>query len=454
MGKSEVTIIVALILLTLVFIFLLPEKTGIAIIGLTVVIAVAIKKIRADRRLLTIVILSLAAHHGASVVNAFYVTLKGADVDAIMFHDTATLMASSIQPGWFSEFGGLDVGSQFYSRFLSFFYRLFGISIFLGQELSILAYLGSCIVMIKFTDLIGIRKWRLGVIALYGLLPSLIIFTSITLRESYQILLYLVLAYQAVKLRKTPSIKSIVFILGAGIWLALLHNGLIIYALFMVSISLLWGLRVNILNWRWKTIASLVITFTLIVGIVAIWSFFASDMGGVSRALISGEGADYTGVYRDRTTTSYDRASYGGTLDTSSLTAFIPSAALVFTMYMLAPFPWQVSDTIDIYGAFEGYLRLLLIYHALVTWYRTWGERRSQWGFLIICYFSLEFLWAMGTANWGTAIRHHIVAYGILVLIGGPGFLRMIIRPFVRLKRKKQRIRFAPFTNKRGFARG
>jgi hypothetical protein len=446
MSKPELIVIAGIILLTLAFIFLLPEKASIAIVGLTGILAISVRRIRADWRLLAIIILTLAVHHGVSVVNAFYTTLKGADVDAITFHDTATLMASSIQPGWFSEFGGLDIGSQFYSRFLSVFYRLFGVSIFLGQELSILAYLGSCILMTKLISLTGTRKWRLGIIALYGLLPSIIIFTSITLRESYQILLYLMLVYQAVKLRRSPSIRSMLLLIVAGLGLALLHNGLIIYALFMVSISLLWGLRVNIINWQRKTLVSLAVTLTLMAGIIGIWSFFASDMGGASRALILGEGADYAGVYRDRTTTSYDRASYGGTLDTSSLTNFIPSAALVFTLYMFAPFPWQISDAVDIYGALEGYLRLLLIYHALVTWHRISGERRSQWGFLIICYFSLEFLWAMGTANWGTAIRHHVVAYGILVLIGGPGFLRMITRPFIRLRRRKRRLRFAPIT--------
>ena len=439
--------------MTLVFVFLLPEKAGVAIVGLTGIIAISIKRIRSDWRLLALVLLTLAAHHILSLTNAFYTTLKGADVDAITFHDTAVLMANSIQPEWFGEFGGLDVGSKFYSRLLSVFYRFFGSSMFLGQELSVLIYLGSCILLIKFTDLLGIRKWRLGIVALYGLLPSLVIFTSITLRESYQIFLYLLLAYQALRLRQNPSVKKVSLIISAGLGLAILHNGLIIYAVFMISVGLLWGLRVSIRSWRRQTILPLIVAFTLIVGIVIAWTFFASEMGGASRALILGEGADYAGVYRDRTTTSYDRASYGGKLDTSSVTAFIPSAATVFTMYMFAPFPWQISDAVDIYGAIEGYLRLLLIYQAMATWYRASGERRSQWGFLLICFFSLEFLWAMGTANWGTAIRHHTVAYCLLVLTGGPGLFRMIIKPFSRLKRKAPRSRFVPVVNKQGFAR-
>jgi 4-amino-4-deoxy-L-arabinose transferase-like glycosyltransferase len=439
--------------MTLVFVFLLPEKAGVAIVGLTGIIAIGVKQIRSDWRLLSIVLLTLAAHHILSVTNAFYTTLKGADVDAIGFHETATLMASSIQPEWFGEFGGLDVGSKFYSRWLSVFYQFFGVSMFLGQELSVLAYLGSCILLIKFTNLLGIRHWRLGIVALYGLLPSVVIFTSITMRESYQIFLYLLLAYQASRLRQNPSVKKVSLIISAGLGLAILHNGLIIYALFIISLGLLWGLRIGIKSWRRQTIVALLVAFTLIISIIIAWTFFANDMGGASRALILGEGADYAGVYRDRTTTSYDRASYGGKLDTSSFTAFIPSAAMVFVMYMFAPFPWQISDAVDVYGAVEGYLRLLLIYQALATWYRASGERRSQWGFLLVCFFSLEFLWALGTANWGTAIRHHTVAYCLLVLTGGPGLFRMIIKPFSKLKRKAPRARFVTVLNKRGFVK-
>ena len=32
-------------------------------------------------------------------------------------------------------------------------------------------------------------------------------------------------------------------------------------------------------------------------------------------------------------------------------------------------------------------------------------------------------MWALGTANWGTAVRHHVPAYGIIVLLGGPGLI-------------------------------
>ena len=35
---------------------------------------------------------------------------------------------------------------------------------------------------------------------------------------------------------------------------------------------------------------------------------------------------------------------------------------------------------------------------------------------IFLMWFSIELIWSIGTINWGTAFRHHTVAYGLLVL--------------------------------------
>ena len=453
-NKSGTSVLLIAFLIIVVTSFLSAEWAALIILYGTYILFFTDKDTHSDWRLLLVVFLALSARHIASFINAYYFLLIGADMDAIGFHETAIVMAHSIQPGWFAEFGGMDAGSGSYTRFLAVFYRLFGDSKFLGQELSILAFAFSCLLMVKLTKRLGVVRWQIGLIFIYGLLPSVIVFTSITMRESFQLLFFLMVTYFSISLRRTPSLSKMIMMIIAGFGLGILHNGLVIYAVFLVCLGFFWGLRFSLRKWEGRSLIAKLVGAGLLGSVLFTWFVIASDVGGASRALISGEGAEYAGVYRDRTTTSYDRASYGGKLDTSSLTSFIPSAAMVFTMYMLAPFPWQIRDAVDFYAAFEGYLRLLLIYQALATWYRASGERRSQWGFLIICFFSLEFLWAMGTANWGTAIRHHVIAYSLLVLTGGPGLLRMVIRPFASIKRRARRTRYMSPVNRRGLAGG
>jgi hypothetical protein len=90
---------------------------------------------------------------------------------------------------------------------------------------------------------------------------------------------------------------------------------------------------------------------------------------------------------------------------------------------MLAPFPWQIGSPLDIEAMLEGWVRLALLVTSWRAWRLSVGEARSRIGFLFCLFVAMEFLWALGTVNWGTAVRHHILAYGLLALTGGPGLL-------------------------------
>lgn len=41
---------------------------------------------------------------------------------------------------------------------------------------------------------------------------------------------------------------------------------------------------------------------------------------------------------------------------------------------------------------------------------------------LAIMFIAMEGIWSAGTANWGTAFRHRVVAWGLLVAVGGHFF--------------------------------
>jgi hypothetical protein len=450
MNRKEVIIFLVVIILTLPFGWITGEWISLCLSYISFGIVIFSRDMSSDLKLCSFVILAILVRHLASLINFYYFILIGADMDAVGFHNNASIMASSIQPAWFGEFGTLEAGSKVYVEYLAFFYRIFGDSKLIGQTLSIVAFSFSFLVLIKITKRLRLTRYGVGLSILYGLLPSVIIFTSITLREAYQMLFFLMSIYFALWLRKKATLPTMIMSIIGAAGLAVLHNGLLVYAIFLVCLSFFWGLGFSLTNWGKKNPVTKLVGVLLIIGIVSAWATYASDMGGASRALMSGEGGDYAGIYREHTGT--DRSTYGGKLDTSSIVTFIPSAALVSAFYMFAPFPWQISSAADVYGALEGYLRLILMYYGLKTWYRSRGERRSQWGYLLICFFSLEFLWAMGTSNWGTATRHHLIAYGVLVIVGGPGLLRFLERLSSRVLRgrrikTRRRIRVALMPN-------
>ena len=117
------------------------------------------------------------------------------------------------------------------------------------------------------------------------------------------------------------------------------------------------------------------------------------------------------------------RTNFSFILDTSSMLGIVTTVPMVFVEYMFAPFPWQVENVKDVYALLESMLRFVLLFFAVFSWRRSSGEVRSYYGFLLIIFFGMELVWALGTINWGTAIRHHMPGHSVIVLLGVPGLI-------------------------------
>jgi hypothetical protein len=127
------------------------------------------------------------------------------------------------------------------------------------------------------------------------------------------------------------------------------------------------------------------------------------------------------------------RADYGIMLDVSSVGSLMKSIWLIFIYYLFAPFPWQVANWLDIYGVAESLFRFALILFSILFWSRVEGTQRRIWGLLLVIYFSMTFLWAIGTVNYGTSIRHHVLTNWIIIILGGPGLIYFIVRQFRKI---------------------
>lgn len=431
MKRNEVVLVIILGLITIPVAFLATDWAGIFLIYISVALLFISSELRGDRRALVASLIMLTIRHGISIVNAYYTTVYGTDVDAAGFHLTAQELANTVQPGWLAQFGEFEAGAKVYRQFLAFAYLILGDSLLVGQGLSIITYVLSNIVLVKLSKILGFAKYRTSLIILYGILPPAILFSSATMRESYQMLFLLSAAYWTIKFKRDHSISSLIISLVSTILLGLLHNGLVIYAIFLVGFNFFWGLGLSFRYFSLRQLALMGVSIFVLPGLIFVWFTLAGSMGGASRALVSGEGATYTGAYRERG--EEGRANYDVKLDTSSPVGFAVASPLVFIYYMMAPFPWQIRSGLDVYALLEVYLRLALIYFGIVAWRHSTGERRDQYRYVLIVFFSLEFMWSLGTANWGTAIRHHLIAYGLIVVLGGPGLIQKSI--FMRYQR-------------------
>ena len=368
------------------------------------------KHIRSDTKLVHAIWFCLVLHHAVAFLNAYAGPVIGADMDANSFHKYAVEISLLDDHVW--DYASFSSGRAVYTDCIGLFYRFIGSSILFGAELSVLAFVLSCVVLVKLVDFLDLRRFRVGIILLFGLLPSAVIFMSVTLRESWQTLFFLLSVYWAIRLQKRPGILVLSFLLMSVICLAVLHVGLFWYALYLILVSLCWG----ILGHKMKVPLRFLLTGSLIACIIVL----AQKMGWYMSVGDILDGADN---FRQNAATIQARTTYGIMLDTSSVLGLVKTIPVVIVYYMFAPFPWQVENVVDIHALLESMLRFVLLFSAVYSWRRSSGEVRSYYSFLIAVVLSLEFMWALGTINWGTGIRHHVPEYGVIVLLGAPGLI-------------------------------
>jgi len=243
----------------------------------------------------------------------------------------------------------------------------------------------------------------------------------VTLRESWQALFFLLSVYWAIRLRKQLGILIFSFMLMSAFCMALLHNGLKAYAIFLIMFSIYWGIfghkKSGCLQWP----ARLLLAGLLIACVIML----AQKMGWY---MTIGQGLEEANTFRKQAATIHGRTTYGVILDTSSVPGLIKTIPIIFAQYMFAPFPWQVGNVKDVYALLESILRFVLLFFAVSSWRRSSGEVRSYYGFLLIIFLGMELVWALGTINWGTAMRHRVPGYSVLVLLGGPGLILFMQR--------------------------
>lgn len=332
----------------------------------------------------------------------------------------------------------LGVGEHFYGPFLALFYKYLGTSAFLGIQLSVLAFALASVLFLKLIAMFDLLEFRFRLYALFALLPSSLMFTSATMREGFQVLYFIGAVYFGLRFRASRSPLMLVASATSALLMGFLHNGLIALAPIVVSILAIWrirDLRIRPGFLSRNAILMVVLAIPMAIGAIGFVYAIRAKVNGaaVLQALGSRHALEAARRYREGGMEITARTTYGVELETSSAGALAKSGALIVVYYMAAPFPWQVRTPVDAYGFMEVVLRLVLLAASLATWYRLRGPPRRVVTILLVIYAGAVCMWAIGTVNYGTALRHHYTTTWILMLLGGPramawgrGFLRRL----------------------------
>jgi hypothetical protein len=136
-------------------------------------------------------------------------------------------------------------GGHFYYEMLGSVYQWFGASLLLGEQFSILAFALSCIVFLKIMRQLGSERYSFSSLICFGGLPSMVLLGSVTLRESYQLLFFMLAVYLGLGISMKIKFKlgSVILMAMSAFLMGVFHKALLVYAVFLIFIFLIWFYR-------------------------------------------------------------------------------------------------------------------------------------------------------------------------------------------------------------------
>jgi len=359
---------------------------------------------KVSRSLFYLVSIGLLIRVSIAIWNGFFGPSFGAGLDAAAFHLKAleysqNLTLETFKIGWI------------YSYILGVVYSITSDSLFLGSMLSCITWVFSASFLIKILKLLSLNKRsQYWVILIYTFLPSSLMYTSVTLREVYQLLFVNMIIYAALMiiLKKTPRYWWILLIgvIGAGS----LHGGLMAFGIVSIALTLFFSSTSKKGN---KSFIKLIIALPFIFLVLFYGINFIQD-----QAFNLEEGITNAISHKQEGALKIDaRAMYKFSVNISGAADLITFIPMSLIQYLFEPAPWRISSIIDIPVFLENLLRFWLIWHAIKSLRNAPSSYYRPVLFCFLSYLALETIWSIGTINWGTASRHHIPSIGILLAL-------------------------------------
>ena len=395
------------------------------------------RELRQNKQILVGYVFVIALHQIMAFTNACIYQSEIARNDARGFHSFARELARNGE--W-----NFDVGSSFYLEMLATVYRWFGSSHLLGEQLSILAFALSCIVFLKILRHLEVERYRLFTLLAFGAYPTMILYGSITVRESYEVFFFMLTVYFGIKMASKGGVNLyLITLILSALAAGFFHQALIFYMVFLVVLFLAWTFlpitRLKNIK-KLRLVAWIVIPFFL-AGIVVLLNINMLDLRPATRhvlsPLIDGNWLEAISSHRAETIHASGEATYGVPLDLSSTYMTVYSGLKLYVYFLFAPFPWQVDSLVGLYAGTESIMRMILIYFSVKQWRKAYGSQRQLLSLMLTLYFSMTFMWALGTTNYGTAMRHHMLSWWIIVIVGLPPLMARLEIIFSGLELRK-----------------
>ncbi len=368
-----------------------------------------------DARLRNLIILAFLLRTGLAITHAYIMPLPDSGADALTFERLGWQTAEAWLDG---EIAPSLSGAYLYSLLIGVLYYLFGRIPLVAQFTNVL--LGTFTVYFTWKLALLISKGRspaLIATLIAALFPTLNLYSAITMRES-AIVFFTALSIYCFFLwlqrgRLSRMFGAVILLLPASI----LHSGMVFIEIVYLFFFCFY--RPKKKKWVAFGINTIIALFLLLFVVIVFGDWLTSKLPQDIRLLLS---PDYLG--QRITIAARDRAAYLSGFVPRSIGDMLLQTPLRILYFLYTPFIWMVSTPTDIVGFFDALLYIFLSIFALKGLVYLWHKDKLLfWGIVLISVvFLVVFAW--GTSNYGTAIRHRQKMVWFLAIPAAIGLAR------------------------------
>lgn len=315
-------------------------------------------------------------------------------------------------------FANFPTGAYFYSWLISFLYRVFGESALMVRSVNGLMSVASIVMAYELIcELYGKGAARKALMFL-AVFPALLRFSApFASRETLYVFLEMISLKNLFSYYKGEGVQFLFLGVLTTALACIVHT-----ASFMFFVLMLLIVMNNSAGDRGMQIIIGIIGAAF-VGI-GIW-FMTSRGIGTEKLYLNSGGLNLDKLNWISESSAEGRAAYlqGFTFTNPVLTAlFLPVRAAFF---LYAPFIWMIRAVADVFGFIDAALYLLLTYYAIKNVQlipkKTDRSREELFvvfiGVMLLCMLAM---FAIGTSNYGTALRHRAKLVIFFVILCGP----------------------------------
>lgn len=332
------------------------------------------------------------------LLNVYVITLKGSANDAHYFYTEALSWA---------EYGELmlAVNTQFFVQFLgSIAYVLSSDKWEVLSSFSVLIYIASAYIFYRLIYQFGSTKYILIIMAVFIFSPNYFIRASFTMREVYEVFVIIGMVYSFMLYYEKKHMRYLLALLLLSLFGVFLHK---VFVAFVPALLFSMMFYYFLSKKKYSLLVLSLAVIGLIIPVLAIVKIPGFDF---AYALFNYDVEYLDHIAASKFNKDYSSSYYGTKICLTGVNCFLLSYVKSYYYYTFYILPWDVHSTFDVYALIGSMVKLLLMINMFLTF------RKVKHGyFMVYVFFLITSIWAFGTVNYGTAMRHGVTTNWILL---------------------------------------